>query len=488
MPEVPEVSDQEFWEERSRRFWAENPMSGALEKNAFYPWNLSSKGMTWGSKLWKSSAGFWAAPEHQAMFLHPWEPSPCRTGLAVWDRSILVPRSSGSVLPAGQAVGHVINFDWHQTLMDLNDVTPGLKGKRPDGQHVWDLLKFPDSWELVNLAHSLAHKLVHVERQRFRYCQTSQILAGCLFKIMLAIKYDLVMDMEPGKDRTGTLDSLEKRGIRIHMSRQFRNPRMDIPCIGPNSLRQDYDTCVILAAMHFEPQPNQRIMDESRWLEVNRWSCLPTIACFSGWQTVDVITHSQLVRYRNGKDLFWELPVHAMESSGKFHLLLNEKDEGDNRRFFKVWDYLDSPEWKKDKACSRTLPCRSCMQVNSRIENSPVKPVGEMDEKNKDWLKYEEGMETIYSTCEKAIQFYEGHIDSHTAAKKERRSRNSLSAKVDRLTERAKTISVRAKRKRAEGFLSEAKLLFQKRDELLKEIEEEKSKVVESKKEKEKKP
>ena len=474
-----------FWEDKARVFWADNRIAPG-SSNEFYPWSKASSGMVPGTKVWRLSSTWWMDEANRMKLTSPCDPSPCREGLAIWDRAMLAPRRSTSVVPAGQATGPMVNVEWSDTLMALNDVTPGLEGKRPRGRYVWDLLEpglvgpgVPGgAWDLIELAHMLTHRTNAYDKTRFKYSQTSTALAWNLFKIMFALKYDLIMDMNPEKSKEKTLDSLDKRGIRITMSRNFRNPYLDIPCTGDRTLRKDKDTAVIVASSYIEPQPNQKNVDEGKWMELNRWSCLPTVVCFAGWQSVDFVTHAQLVKFRMGKDLFWEIPVHSLENPGDIRHVLGwgmgepGQDEGDGKRFFKVMDYLKSDSFAKSRKCSKTLPCRNCMKVNPRIDGCPSKPREKDPQVNEDWLKYEEGMERILDTCEKATKYFEGHIHGHSVVKKERKKRNSTSNRISLLKSRMERLESKAKVKMAKGFVSEARHLRKISDKLKSEIEE----------------
>lgn len=478
MADVDGVDDG-FWKDRNDRFWAENPMGNGTGPNAFYPWSApqSKTGLNRSSTVWKSASAWLSDEANRGTRYGYLSSSPVRKGLAVWDRTMFVPRPSTSVLPAGSASSGASNTDWPEILDNLNDVTPGLGGKRPSGRFVWDLMNMPRAWELANLAHVLVHKVMSSKRERFSYSQTANALAGFMFKVCMAVRYDLVMDMDPHMTSSGkNLDSLEKRGVRINMARQFRNPRMDIPCLGANAPRMDRDVCYVCGSAYVEPQPNPRTVDEGGWLEVNRWSCLPTVFCFAGWQTVDFVSHSQFVKYRNGGDIFWETPVGSLEPPSMFTEVLadSSSDTGDGVRYFRVMDYLDTMAYQASKACCPPLPCRNCMKVNTRVDNCPVRPAGEPEAK-RTWLEYEEGMERIYSTCRKAAQFFEGRLEGHRKAKVSRRKRSSISSKVEKLEEQARRLGERAMKKMTSGFLSEARELRKKRDGLLEQAEREKN-------------
>ena len=455
---------ESFWKEHCERFLREYPPSEAYPppcKNPYFPWHLLERNVHRSREDWVNTRndifGLVKTPELALVsewFKYPkslMDKAPYRTnGLVMWDRCILVPRYSDVVIAAGQACGVYSNTDWIGILNCLNDVTTS---KRPSGDFVFDVMNMEHSWDIMETAHILTHKMQDVGY----YSSTSNVLAAFVLKICLALKYNLVIDMDPHKAKDDTRDSLDLIGCRMNMSPRLRQPVLDIPATGPKSLMVDRDTMVISGSVQFEPQPNPNNVAAGKWLEVNRWSCLPTIVCFAGWQTSDFISHSQLVQFKRNTNLYWEVQVQSLEPPSMFFGLL-PKARPDNVRYWHIQDYWKSRKYNADRGVYPTLPCRSCMKVNPRIEGCPQRPPGEPC-KSHEWAKYTEGMEAIFQTCHKATVYQEGRKVGHTRVKRERKAAKVNYAALKKLRDKLAKLEEKIVKKRFDGYITESREL-----------------------------
>ena len=440
---------QSFWKSKIDRFWEGKTTEASGGSNSHFPWALKELRPKNYVNRCKSAALYLGV----GRYLGPFDKSP-GTGLAIWDRVLTVCRKDSVVLTAGSASSKYTNTDWASIQSCMNNV--GVKdGKliRPSGDYVWDITSMKKSWDIIRAAHILTHKYLGKVDD---YSASASMLDLFIFKICLAMRYDLVIDTEPknAKDED-TLDSLDKRGIRLLVTPNFRKPKLDFPCTGPQALVPDRDTMVVVGSVHTEPQPNPGNVDKGKWMESNRWSCLPTIASFVGWQTVDEISSAPLVQYKKHGNLYFEIPVVGLEPPSVFPYLFPEADKGDGKRYFKVNDWLKSKKFQIDLKNSLTLPCKSCMRVARGIEGCPVRPTVDPDD-SKPWKEYKAGMDAIYDVCKKATVYYEGKLKGHKAVKKERRESEANAAKMAAMERRIQKLKQQALRHHTNGFISKS--------------------------------
>ena len=440
-----------FWKAKSDRFFQGNSLETSLERNVHFPWCIRELRV----KNYNSRCQSAVASLESGKYLGPFAASPCGTGLAVWDRCLTFPRKNDSVIPAYTSTSAYINTDWHSILAGMNNVSvKDGKVVRPHGDFVWDVTGMKNSWDIITFAHILTHKYTG---KLTEYGVTHNILAGFLFKICLALRYDLVIDTEPknAKSREGTLDSFEKRGIRLSICGKFRNPRLIFPCTGPQALIPDRDTMVLVGSVNLEPPPLHDNVVRGRWMEANRWSCLPTITSFVGWQTVDEISLAQLVQYQKNGNLNFEIPVTGLEPPSMFYGCIPESDEGDGKRYFKVLDYLKSDKFKIDKKNAVTLPCKSCLKLLPGVEGYPMKPKGDPSD-SKEWKEYFNTLDAVYASCKGATVYYEGRRAGHVTVKKERRQAEANANKMAAIERRIESLKQRAEKLHMNGFLSKS--------------------------------
>ena len=361
---------------------------------------------------------------------------PMSTGIfRTWDSVFTVPYCQGARVPIYDRKSlppyRQLNSDWDTIAMDLNRVgRPSGEGEflRPEGKWIVDLVKDPDGTRLLESAHA-----VHHLRQ---LVGASEGFLECLAEIAFAKRYGIAFwcpnasDVEHG-DRDG--DGLFARiGMRFAVSTNMRKPWLTVPAVGPDAPRPYQDSCVVLCGIHLEPQPwgaredNPNDDDES-WLEMNRWSCMPTIVTFCGWMFVDELMKLPLVgRYRSSKpeEVCVTAPAMALDGPSTIDDYMSELSE----------EYRTSRPgvglWKFDDFARDRLP------------------VVELE-----WEAYDAKVDKIVRTVEKACDFHDRRFKYKEKGRKERKSRRSNWRKIVGLLEKA-----RSARKRADRFLQQFEL------------------------------
>ena len=404
---------------------------------------------------------------------------PMATGIfRTWDSVFTVPYCQGARVPIYDRKSlppyRQLNSDWDTIAMDLNRVgRPSGDGEflRPEGRWIVDLVKDPDGTKLLESAHA-----VHHLRQ---LVGASEGFLECLAELAFAKRYGVAFwcpdasDVEHG-DRDG--DGFFARiGMRFAVSTNMRKPWLTVPAVGPDAPRPYQDSCVVLCGIHLEPQPwsaredNPNDDDES-WLEMNRWSCMPTIVTFCGWMFVDELMKLPLVgRYRSSKpeEVCVTAPAIALDGPSTIDDYMSELSEEyrTSRPGVGLWTFDDFVR-ERLPVVERIIPpfpCKDCLRLNMASEGAPTRPMHARPDKREkgarktdaelEWEAYDAKVDKIVRTVEKACDFHDRRFKYKEKGRKERKSRRSNWRKIVGLLEKA-----RSARKRADRFLQQFEL------------------------------
>ena len=408
----------------------------------------------------------------------------------VWDAAVGLPaskmRGNTAYLLKNLPVPRHINDTWqNKTMIDLSHigrVTPESEYRRPKGDWLLDLVLDPKGWKLLELAHMLAHKAEDEEllarRPRpYTYGQNCSMFHLFLFKVFMCRKFGLPIDVQMSGDDPNTNDMFDRYRIMASVGTQLRNPVLKVAANGKACMEPGVPVCVVCGSVHIEPTPHAAATGSDRWLEMNRWSCEPTITTFAGWELVDVVTHAPLlVDGKYSKTKFYALTPPALQESDKFHFYIECAEEkygkcvADNSRYWLVDDYIDSEDFKKALLESPPLPCKRCFQLNMQSDGSPMKPKVEKPDKpakkgetptvaQQEWAEWEAKMEKILGLVETATRFMELREQGALDARRTRKARKHAYSKRVNNLRRAKFLAGRVKKLRDGGYLSKAEEL-----------------------------
>lgn len=415
---------------------------------------------------------------------------------SVWDAAVGIP----AVTIRGRSTYHTnnvpvprnINDTWqNRTMIDLSRIgraTPESEYRRPVGDWLLDVVTHRNGWRLLELAHMLAHvaedtELLSRRERPYTYGQNCSLFHMFLFKAFMCLKFGLPIDVRMDGDDPDTNDMFDRYGIVASISTKLREPMILVPSIGRGCLRPGRDICVVSGTVHIEPTPHSAATGSGKWLEMNRWSCEPTITAFAGWELADFVVHSPLV-VQNGQTVpAYALPAQAMLKSDDFHYFLEcaESSRGkcvpDGDRYRLVDEYLESDDFRSALLSSPPLPCKRCFMLNMQSAGSPSRPRCERpnrrhskdetpSESEREWIEWNEKMDKIFKTVEKATRFMELRDSGALAARKARKTRKSAYSKKVNGLRRARFLAGRVKKLRVAGYIEKADELERKIEEL----------------------
>ena len=416
---------------------------------------------------------------------NPFEQSKHAAWPSVWDAAVGLPASKMrgdkvytiKTLP----IPRHINDTWqNKTMIDLSHigrVTPESEYRRPSGNWILDLVSDTNGWKLMELAHMLAHKAEDEDalsrRPRpYSYGQNCSLFHSMLFKVFMCRKFNKPIDVEMSSDDPDTQDMFDRFKIISTVGTELRNPVLRISADGRDCIKPGSAICVVCGSVHIEPTPHAAATGTDRWLEMNRWSCEPTITAFAGWELVDVVMHAPLTyRGRAGGSCDYTLTPPALQEASTFENYLacaadNVGDcVADNKRYWLVDEYIQTKRFEEDLLKSPPLPCKRCFKLNMQSDGSPMRPKSERPERKskgqpteaqREWDEWDARMEKIFGIVETATRFMElrenGALKARTARKTRKRAYNK---RVNNLR-RARYLAGRVKKLRQNGYMQAA--------------------------------
>lgn len=361
------------------------------------------------------------------------------------------------------------NSNWEETLKGLNHVGPDGHGGmfRPEGEFILDLTRIPGGYDIMEAAHVVAHM------RALAYGGEPRLLE-CLAEIGLSMRYGVSFhcpvpgQLYAGKGRPSSW--LEVNGIVPVVSTNPRKPWLSIPVA---SLAASRAAIAVLVGVHLEPQPwsaREGAAEETpAWLEVNRWSCMPSILSFSGWKAVDELLKGPMILpYRNSpeSEVYACMPVEGLDPMSMLDALAREYpgDPGSGEGLFTVDSLLNWEGYRGILSCTPPFPCRKCLRLNMMAPGAPERPMKrrpsdkEMKENPSDgacveWAAYDAKVERIMGVVEKACEFHDLRFGLGKKFRKERkRNAKRLGETLDKIESRR----TRAVKLRKDGELTKA--------------------------------
>jgi len=403
-------------------------------------------------------------------------------GRSMWAHIINAPYCAGGTVPVLDRKSlpqfDNLNTDWDSILSCLNNVgRPSGMGefRRPKGPFIYDVVTDPDGWRLLEAAHAVAHARAIVRHDKPRFLET-------LAELVLARRWDATFWVPTVKQMAG-MDppdeyGLMSGGIKVAVSVNMRKPWLTMPAVGPDGPKPGEHTIAVLIGIHLEPEPwstreDNPNPDDKSWLEMNRWSCMPTIVCMSGWKGLDELYKAPLVgRYRNSKreDVCLTLPVSALDPPSALdacvdairHVVTDVECETTGR--WRLDKFLVSDALKNLLTVTPTLPCRDCLRLNMASPGAPTRPAFRRPDQKKldksdsaaekEWAEYDAKVDKIFEVVDKACEFCDIRFGDGKAS---RRNRKRNSKKLGELMEKADRIRSKADELRKKMEYSRAK-------------------------------
>jgi hypothetical protein len=310
------------------------------------------------------------------------EHSDIHQGFKLWDLAIGVPRDGKPLAIGPSAPALNINTDLNGLRLALNHV--GRIGDivlTPTHPDIVDLTTLSHGWELIDLAHAVAHlrsdpyngkvfKVWHknpVQKEFYR----------ALTDLTLGFKLDTAVNMTPDRDALGSC------GLPLLMisTQNVLDPNRleaSVPVSNLYTPKPNTALVVVFAALRICPMPYEILTGSTEGLNMSDvWSGLPSMVVFYGWQFVDIITHWPIVD-RSGKGDIAYMNYVAMAEDLLPMSLLPEYISATSQVCdiiapkLSVW--LDSDQPINLLQRCNPLPCKCCMRINPKTELAPVRP------------------------------------------------------------------------------------------------------------------
>ena len=410
---------------------------------------------------------------------------PCLDHASVWDTVLSMPCFDGppkvcsrkSLPPFRQS-----NTDWEGIASSLNRVgRPSGEGEflRPSGRWIDDLMSMENGWWILESAHALSHARRIAEASKGAKGQKAGFLEE-LAELLVAMRYGLTVwcptkyDMLHGRTSGMWLSDVGRLGIRIAVATNIRKPWVSMG-VGEYGVRPYRDAIVVLVGIHLEPQPwsartgNPDDSDRS-WLEMNRWSCMPSISVISGWIGVDELCSFTPCSRNESSPVAsarFCAPSSALDGPSLLDAYMASLPRYPQNHESGVWgarELLDS-EWMKRLVDSTpALPCRGCLSLNMLAEGAPERPSCPRPEPGKkagknaeeEWARYDDAIDRIVETTAKACEFHYLRFMYPESGRKKIKSRNSRASRLEKCASRLSALRSKAASLRLSGFADRA--------------------------------
>lgn len=386
------------------------------------------------------------------------------------------------------------NAAWlDQTVPSFYRIGMAVNGetqRRPRDGAIVDLMAERWGWRLLEAAHALAHRAE--VQQRFKpmgYGLYGNLTINWVAKLAAGIKYGLPVDTSGEPAPTSPMeaarshDGFYRYGISLCDSNCFHAPFLRVPCLGRNAPVPDRDLCFVACGVYVEPHPKGFTEGTGKWMEVNRWSCSPTMVSFAGWELADVVFRQQPSVLVNG----WSQPefvvaAPALMPYDRLHeyiaaaIRARGPAEPDFDRYWPVNAWLRSDACQSLIASSPPLPCRDCLRLNMRAEGAPGKPLcsppkekpdpksRHLTREEREWMEWDARIDSVYDMIEKAVVYYESRLWGASEASRKRRARRhaakvraQMVAKAESLTKKAKIAQRNGKPSAAEALMAQVR-------------------------------
>ena len=429
----------------------------------------------------------------------PWDPFSETDGLSdMWKYVYGYPICRGELKTARQfdvQPKSVLNKAWLDSREHMVFGKLGDEFIRPSSPTIVDLMSLNVGWDVLEAAHALTHLQSEYLAANTKWTlglgSRSFDLFENIARLVLAMKFDLVLNVSPGSsgDDIGREDAFRKYGILVVPTTQFGKPSVVVP------MREDgmvsSKRCVVSAAIKIEPHPHSYNEGGEGWREINRWSCHPSMVDLVGWECCDFVSRQPVAARWDGqrRSEFVLAPggLRPMDCFKHFLTLAEDRlgpvEEDPENGLLRPRSWLGSDLLKAMLEKTPPLPCPECMRLNLQADGSPMKPKCRKPEERAkkgeqpspeqiEWDRWSAEVGKICKTVEKAVSYQEGRIYGASAAARRRRRRKANHNKRVRLLKQANGMLRKYKSLMNAGQVTGAMELEEHRNEVLRELNE----------------
>lgn len=479
-----------YWKDRRQRLVTAGVITPA-DVSAWYPFTRPE--YSWGREINFPEMGRLRSTDPRVLMIEdPYVASPIRskrgdvTPLGVWDSVLGIPackwRSSAIRHPRYIASLYGGNTTWGDSVLPALQRMGRIDGEyvRPEHPAIFDFASIEDGWKYLELAHALSHLYSVPAEDNMRGANHTHMLRW-LAHLVICTYYAIPLKIPSDRDTTRSAD-IAYLGIDISISGAMRSPNVLVPVTGALAPIPDTTVAIYRVGVHIEPHPYGITGGSGKWIEINRWACMPTIISLSGWECVDVVTKHGIYSYNENSKLaneFYGMSVHDLASPETFNNLVDKaRDHGrvpepDGHLTWMVPELLRSEAYNALIAVSPPLPCKECVKLNARCEGAPGRPKGHpppkrpkaeleairegrliVDKDEKSWIDWTDAIDRTLDLVERSVDYWQGNQMGHTAYKRFKRRRKAAHSKRLALLKRIEVLKRRRSRELRGGRLS----------------------------------
>lgn len=316
-----------------------------------------------------------------------------------------------------------VNSAWGRTEGDILGVRlENGAPTRPEGGAIFDFVSEDGGYRMLEEAHSLAHSLasgmVLSGRRPGDRGWLSRTFLQCAARWAVASKLGIPpMELPPW--------------IQVSASSSFMRPDGVLQIDewpGPDVL------AVVFCGVRIEPHPRSmsKSSQSAGWLEVNRWSCMPSMVSVAGFQFPEFVLKQKI-----GRRGSLVVPLKSMLPAG---LLPDLVSLG--------LDCMPAPDAGPKQVPRVPLPCMECLRLNRRADGVPETP--------ETMARFED---EAYALVDRAAEYCEGLAAGHTAAKRARKAARSAWARREKSLAQASRLLARSRKWLEKGDSEKASAL-----------------------------
>ena len=392
---------------------------------------------------------------------------------ACWDAAVGIPASKHRATDDLPEYGKVqvlrrINTTWSSsTLEGLHKVGPTTNNGfviRPAAPWLIDLQTIPFGWELIEMAHVLAHmrtepKMFKNDKTRLQWAPSMAQFRKELAKLVIASIFGIPIDVKTPQDVEKLAPDISWGGIEVAVATDILNPVMRVPVYTGNSPIPDKSVLYIDAGVFVEPHPQGWSTGSLKSARYDMWSGLPTMVVLAGWETVEYVTHAPIYKGSRPKDAvtYALSPVDLMPMDtlpAMLKLAANEYSmpvETDTEKYPLNW--LADPGYMEYWMRTYPLPCPACQMVNSRSIGAPERPKMRMPKPGVNrgreyeaWKIWMNDLKQIRTLVESEILTFESRRYGYKEARRLRKRRKAACEKYIRYVVKSNKDTNRKKR------------------------------------------
>ncbi len=253
---------------------------------------------------------------------NPFAPSAYRDGgTLAWDSAFGLHAEkedcSNPVQPRDVRAQIRCNDEWQRQILPqlgrVGPLGPGGALVRPQGPAIIDFQALSDGWDLLEMAHVLAHSRTDTGGMRKWTPTEAEDVTRCEFhqavgEIAVAQVLGLPIDVTPRNRHTRNHSHLPY-GLDVQVSLDVLNPRIAMPWFSPGGPVFDKTLAVVSVGLLIGPVPAGWANGSGVINKTDRWTGLPTLAVIAGWAPIEMLAQAQLAEWTDAR---WEKNVASI--------------------------------------------------------------------------------------------------------------------------------------------------------------------------------